>query len=135
MRSKGTSWAETSLDNDGPWSGILSANDFATRSMYHTTLQATPVQLVFGYDTILNNPFIADWEYIRLSKQKIIENNQLENKNCKPHRYIIRDKVLVRNQKNKKLRGAVRRPLYDIPSMDGYKCHNTLACRTRAHRN
>ena len=103
MRAKGTYWAGTSLDDDGPWSGILSANAFATRSMYYTTLQATPVQLAFGYDMILNTPFIADWGYIRLRKQKIIENNQLENKNCKPHRYRIRDKVLVRNKKSKKI--------------------------------
>ena len=49
---------------------------------------------------ILNTPFIADWEDIRLSKQIIIDkNNQLENKNRKPHTYIIRDRVLVCNKK------------------------------------
>ena len=26
------------LDEDDPWSGILSATDFVVRSMYHTTL-------------------------------------------------------------------------------------------------
>ena len=36
------------------WDGILSAAMFALRATYHTTLQATPMQLVFGRDVILN---------------------------------------------------------------------------------
>mmetsp|Transcript_17305 Transcript_17305/g.47261 ORF Transcript_17305/g.47261 Transcript_17305/m.47261 type:complete len:109 (-) Transcript_17305:3-329(-) len=36
------------LDEDDPWAGILAAVMFATRATYHTTLQATPSQLVFG---------------------------------------------------------------------------------------
>ena len=58
------------LDKDDPWSGILAATDFAARSTYRTTLQATSYQLVFECDMILNTPFIADWEAIRLRKQK-----------------------------------------------------------------
>ncbi len=42
------------LDDDDPWAGILSATAFAVRSTYHTTLQATPGQLNFGRDLILN---------------------------------------------------------------------------------
>ena len=68
--------------------------------MYHITVQATPGQMIFGRDMMLNTPFIADWEDITLRKQIIIDkNNQIKNKNCKPHTYIIRDKVLVRNKK------------------------------------
>ena len=88
------------LDEDCPWSGILAATYFAVQNMYHTTFQATPGQLIFRHDMIFNTPFIADWEAIRLLKQEIIDkNNQLENKNCKTHTYIIRDKVLVHNKK------------------------------------
>ena len=73
------------------------------RSTYHTTLQATPGQLVFGNDMILNTPLISDWGDIRQLKLKLIEkNNQLENKNRKPSTYIIQDKVLVRNKKGNK---------------------------------
>ena len=54
------------LDEDNPWSGILSATDFAVRSMCRTTLKATPDQLVFGRDKILNTPLIMDWEAIKL---------------------------------------------------------------------
>ena len=44
------------LDGDEPWSGILAVADFSVRSTYHTTLQATPGQLVFGRDMILSTP-------------------------------------------------------------------------------
>ena len=53
------------LDNDDPWSGPLSAAMFALRATYHTTLQASPAQLVFGRDAILNTRFEADWHLIK----------------------------------------------------------------------
>ena len=49
------------LEEDDPWSGILAAAMFALQSTYHTTLQATPMQLVFGRDLMLNIKFEADW--------------------------------------------------------------------------
>ena len=45
---------DTSIDEEDPWTGILSAVRFATRATVHTTMQATPMQLVFGRDAILN---------------------------------------------------------------------------------
>ena len=36
------------LDEDDPFAGVLSAAAFAVRATYHTTLQKTPGQLVFG---------------------------------------------------------------------------------------
>ena len=53
------------LDEDNPWAGILSAAAFAICSTYHTILKATPGQLVFGRDMILNIKYIADWEAIK----------------------------------------------------------------------
>ena len=71
---------ENYLDVDKPWNGILAAAAFAVHSTYHTKLQATPGQLVFGRDMVLNTPFIADWEAIRRRKQQIIDkNNKMEN--------------------------------------------------------
>ena len=41
-------------------------------------LQATPGQMVFEHDMVLNTPFIADWECNKLHNQKIIDkNNQI----------------------------------------------------------
>ena len=58
---------------EDPWRGILSATAFAVRSTYHTTLKKTPGQLVFDRDMIFNIQHIANWEYIRQNKQKLIE--------------------------------------------------------------
>ena len=58
------------LDEDKPWLGIIATTAFAVRSMYHATLQSTQGNLVFESDMILNTLFTADWEAIKLSKQK-----------------------------------------------------------------
>ncbi len=41
------------LDEDDPCKGILAATAFAIRATYHTTLQKSPGQLVFGRDTVV----------------------------------------------------------------------------------
>ena len=85
------------LDDANPWKGILSATAFAVRSTFHTTLQNTPGQLVFGRDMIFNIKHEANWEFIRQRKQKIIEkNNQAENAKRIPHQYAVGDKVLLK---------------------------------------
>ena len=61
----------------------------------HTTLQATPTQLVFGRDAILNIQFEANWELIRQRKQRLIKyNNKRENSRRISHQYRVGDKVL-----------------------------------------
>ena len=47
--------------NNYTWSGILAATMFAVRATYHTTLQASPMQIVFFQDSILNINNVADW--------------------------------------------------------------------------
>jgi hypothetical protein len=85
------------LDEDDPWKGILSATAFAVRATYHTTLQKTPGQLVFGRDMIFNVEHTANWEYIRARKQRLIKkNNTNENKSRIPHTYHVHDKVMLR---------------------------------------
>ena len=56
------------LDSDFGWDGVLAA----ARSLVQTTMQATPTQLVFGHDVLLNASFKADWQYIKEQKQKLI---------------------------------------------------------------
>ena len=76
------------MDEDSPGDGILASVMFATRATIHTTLQATPSQLVFGRDAILNTRFEADWNIIRQRKQNMIQkNNQRENKRRVNHQY------------------------------------------------
>ena len=42
------------LDEEDPWAGMLIAVMFATQAIYHNTLKATPIQLVFRQDAVLN---------------------------------------------------------------------------------
>ena len=61
------------LDGDDPWSGILADEDFVVLNTHHTTLKATPGQLVFECDMILHTSFIGYSEAIRRSNQKLID--------------------------------------------------------------
>jgi transposase InsO family protein len=92
-----------SMDEKDPWKGILAATMFAVRATFHTTLQASPMQLVFGRDAILNVKHVANWEHIRQQKQtRINENNKRENKSRRNHNYSLGDKVLIKARKHSK---------------------------------
>jgi hypothetical protein len=47
---------------DNPFDYFLQSTAWAIRSIYHTTLQATPCQLVFGRDIIHNITFRENWD-------------------------------------------------------------------------
>ena len=53
---------QTILDEDDPWSGILTATMFAMSSTVHTTIQSTPIQLVFGRDSMLDISQDTNWK-------------------------------------------------------------------------
>ena len=67
------------LNQDDPWKEILSATAFAVRYKAYT-LKKTPGQLVFGKDMIFNIKHVANWEYIRQNKAKMIEKEQQSRK-------------------------------------------------------
>jgi hypothetical protein len=82
---------------------MLAATMFAVRATHHTTLQASPMQLVFGRDAILNIKYVSNWEHIRQRKQtRINENNKRENKSRRAHAYSLGDRILVKARKNSK---------------------------------
>ena len=88
---------------DYGWEGILAAVRQAMRSTIHTTTRATPTQLVFGRDAILNVSFEANWQYIKDRKQKLIlQNNTRENALRIPHQYGVGDQVMVKQDPNRK---------------------------------
>ena len=92
LRTLNISDTDSTLES---WNGVLAAVMFAVRSTYHTTLQATPMQLVYGRDAILNIKFDANWNMIRKRKQDIIKkNNKQENSKRIKHTYEPGDKVL-----------------------------------------
>ena len=102
---------ERAIDRSDPWTGVLSAAAFAVRSTYHTTLQATPEQLVYGRDMIFNIKHEANWKAIVDRKQrKIDKNNKYENARRIAHDYKVGDKVLLERHHARKM----ERP-YDGP--------------------
>ena len=60
------------LPEDNPFSGILMAVAFGVQATVHTTMRASPSQLVFGRDAILNIRHQADWAFIKDWKEKLI---------------------------------------------------------------
>ena len=82
---------------------VLSAVAFAVRATIHTTTQATPMQLVFGRDAMLNIQFTANWKMIKERKQKLIkQNNKRENSKRSPHQYQVGDEILIKQDQNTK---------------------------------
>ena len=56
---------DTNVNTYYLWSRILSAVIFAMHSTVHTTMQATPMQLIFGCDAKTNLSFDANWHLIK----------------------------------------------------------------------
>jgi hypothetical protein len=93
----------TLCDSDDPWTGMLAAAMFAVRATHHTTLQASPMQLAFGRDAILNIKHASNWEHTRQRIQtRINENNKRENKSRRAHTYSLGDKILVKARRKSK---------------------------------
>ena len=93
----------SNIFNNNPWSGILAETMFAIRATYHTALQASTMQLVFGRYAILNINNVADWEHIQERKQlQINYNNKRKNMYRNNHQYKVGDKILVKHKKNSK---------------------------------
>ena len=66
------------------------------RCAQHTTLKASPGQLVFGRDMILPIQFEADWALIAQQKQDSINaSNKRENSKRVNHTYQVGDQVLL----------------------------------------
>ena len=86
------------LNDKNPWDGILASTMSALRATVHTTTQYTPVQLIFGRDSIINPHYKIDWELIRKQKQDLI-NKGNKGENCKKisHAYKQGDMVLLKN--------------------------------------
>jgi transposase InsO family protein len=87
---------ERELDATDPWSSFLASAAFAIRSTYHTTLGASPGQLVFGRDMLLPIKFKANWAEIKARRQdEIRRNNEQENKGRKSYDYKVGDRILL----------------------------------------
>ena len=85
------------LDPNDPFSDVLARIRWAARSTYHTTLEASPGQLVFGHDMLFDIDFTTDWHKIYNRRQEIINKNNLrENSKQIPCTYQVGDQVKIR---------------------------------------
>ena len=98
-----TNMLRTSVDlTKHKWFNALQAIAFAIRATIHTTLQASPSQLVFNRDLILNTSYSVNWMNLAFLKSKAIAKNNLKtNKNRVNYAYQVGEKVfLQKNEKN-----------------------------------
>ena len=84
------------IDYIDPWAEVLSSVAWAIRASYHSTLQSTLSQLVFGRDMLFNiSKKTINWKLITDNKHKhIICDNTCENTGCIPHTYNVGDRVI-----------------------------------------
>jgi transposase InsO family protein len=103
----------------GTWSGVLSAVGFAMRATLHTTMRATPMQLVFNRDAIHNIRFEADWQYIKERRQRTIrQNNERENAKRTPYTYAVGDRVMVEQPQHRKYGQPKYKGPYEIDTVN-----------------
>ena len=91
----------------------LHVTQWAINTTYHTTLKASPAQLVFVWDMIMLTTYLANWAAIQHCKQEVINAaNKQENKHRIPHEYHVGDKILICKQIGKlgKLQCPTQRP-------------------------
>ena len=76
---------------------ILANVAWALRSLTHSTLNATPGQLVFSRDMLFDLKYVADWQSIRKRKeQQVRRDNERENSKRTNYSYKVGGKVLVK---------------------------------------
>jgi hypothetical protein len=85
------------MDEKDPWGPFLASAVYDLRSTFHTTLKATPGQLVFGRDMAPPIKLMADWGAIENEHQKEMgPNNKRENASRISHDYKVGDKILLK---------------------------------------
>ena len=84
------------FDHIDPWGDILSSIAWAIRASYHSTLEATPGQLIYQRDMILNMSYVANWHEITNKKQIDSDKSNLRENNRRiDYDYQIGQKVFV----------------------------------------
>ena len=114
LRASNVKNLDIDFDSVRPFESLLSSVAYAVRSTYHTTLKATPCQLVYARDMVQPMEYVAEWDLIRKTKQKRInENNARENSKRVEYDYTVGQSVLLQST-------DIRRKL-DDPAAGPYK--------------
>ena len=65
------------FDTGDPWGDMLAEITWAICSLYHTTLNATPGQILFSQDMLFDMRFNPDWDTIRKRKRaQVLKDNE-----------------------------------------------------------
>jgi hypothetical protein len=104
----------------------LPSVQWALNATFHTTLQATPAQLVFHRDMIMPMSYMAHWQSLRQCHQVITDkDNARENVTHIPHTYCINDMVLLKQDAKGELAKPTRGP-YCIIDVSRQKINGTV---------
>ncbi|GFH50558.1 hypothetical protein CTEN210_07034 [Chaetoceros tenuissimus] len=97
------------------WIPTLTSIAYAIRCSFHSTLQATPGQLVFGRDMLLDISYEHDYQATWQRKQRqIINDNIRENSKRIDHDYKVGDRAyIIKDSNYRKLTGPHEGP-YNI---------------------
>ena len=94
---RSTKLMQNPIKDASEFTAKLQSIQWAINSTYHTTLRASPAQLVFGRDMILPTTYLANWAAIQHRRQSLSEyDNNRENATRIPHEYRVNDRVLIR---------------------------------------
>ena len=76
---------------------VLQNVAYGLRATYHSSVAATPGQIVFGRDMVINSVYMANWKrYSDQRKAQIHKNNISENKSRIDYHYNIGEDVYIR---------------------------------------
>ena len=118
-------------DDTSP-AGISSAVAWTIRSTYHSAIQTSPGQLVFGRDMIINATYLANWKFIKSKQQsQTIKNNLRENASRSDHEYHINDYVYIKTSSIRKLEQPHQGPYKIIR----YSRTTKISQRHRTHQH
>ena len=99
------------MDEDDPWSGILSSEALSINSTANGLKGYSTFQLIFGYDIILPIKYTVDWELVRQKNQtQNNKDNIRENSKRVDHNYKVGDKVTLDNNSAFKYKTPYNRP-------------------------
>ena len=80
-----------------PWGQLLASVAWAIHSTHHTTLRASPAQLVFGRDMLLDMKFVADHRTLHTYVAVLIFSGLFFQHQWK-NEYLVQEYVPVENQ-------------------------------------
>ena len=76
---------------------VLQNVAYGLRATYHSSIAASPGQIVFGRDMVINSLYLANWKNLASRREtQIHSNNVAENKSRIFHDYHINDLVYIR---------------------------------------